>query len=207
MKKYWKELFLLGFVIVNLPVCADLPQPYASVAVTASTPYFVQDAYVYYSLISENQSSVVVDVESQDGGVARFVAQQKETLPSISTIYSINPWRSWDPSQKHLYQRFLSNVVQENTADFIIPIRMSSNEAAEGLNINADFISLVGGNDEKIIYRDILAWYPHLTDKGIIAGNNWNERSVQIGVTRAAQALDLNLNVNANVWYFQKQSQ
>lgn len=123
-------------------------------------------------MISSHNAAIIIDVESQEGGVARYIAQQASNLPSLSKIYSVNDWASYDPSNKHLFQSFLSNVKQENTQDLIIPIRMNSNEAAWGLNIKADFISLVGANDEDIIYKDILAWYPHLTDGGIICRNN-----------------------------------
>ena len=204
MIKYVKKLFSIGMLLTSFSLFGDLPQPYASVNTLPQTPYFVLDGYVFYSLINNYQSSVIVDVESQDGGVARFIAQQAENLPSISQIYSVSGWRSADTSQKHLYQRFLSNVIQENTTQLITPIRMSSQEGAEALNVVADFISLVGSNDEKGIFTDILAWYPHLSSQGILCGNNWHETSVQIGVTRAAAALDLSLQIDDNVWYFVK---
>jgi hypothetical protein len=204
MKKYFGILFMSCALLTSVSLSADLSQPFASIRNLPQTPYFVQDAYVYYSLISARASAVIIDVESQDGGVARYLAQEVTNLPTITQIYSVNAWQSPDRSQKYLFQRFLSNVIQDNTAQWITPIRMTSQEAAEGLNVNADFISLVGGNDQQGIYNDILAWYPHLTDIGVMCGNNWNDTSVQIGVTRAASVLDLTVQLNGNVWYFEK---
>lgn len=203
--KYLKKLFL-GIVLATSLVYADEPQPYASVNTLPMTPYYVQDGYIFYSLIQSLNAATIIDVESQDGGVARYIAQQAVSLPSVTTIYSINPWTNFDPSKKFLFQRFLSNVKQENTTNLIVPIRMSSVDAAWGLNIKADFISIVGGNDKNTIYKDIVAWFPHLTDNGVICGNNWNENTVEVGVTKAAEALELQLHVNSNVWYLQKSS-
>lgn len=206
MNKFLNKLLMAGVLLASMSLSADLPQPYASVQNLPQKPYFVLDGYVYYSLISAHGAAVIVDVESHEGGVARFIAQQAGNLPSLNQIFSISAWQSPDSSQKHLFQQFLSNVIQENTAESIIPIRMSSQEAADALGITADFISLVGGNDQNGIFNDILAWFPHLSDNGVLCGNNWHEKNVQIGVTRAAAVLDLTLNINSNVWYFVKGS-
>lgn len=202
--KHLNKILLAGMLLAHAVIFADDPQPYSSVHNLPMTPYYVQDGYVFYDLIHSRNAAVIIDVESQDGGVARLIAQQASSLPSLNAIYCVNAWTSCDPSKKHLFQRFLSNVKQENTASLIIPIRMSSSDAAWGLNVKADFISIVGGNDKDIIYKDILAWYPHLTNGGVICGNNWNESSIEIGVTKAAEALDLTLKINSNVWYLEK---
>jgi hypothetical protein len=204
MKKFLGKMLMVCTLLAGLSLNADMPQPFASVHNLPQTPYFVQDAYVYYNLITTHSAAVIIDVESQDGGVARYIAQQASTLPTVKQIYSVNEWQSADPSQKHLFQRFLSNVVQENTAQLITPIRMTSHEAAGALNVKADFISLVGNNDQDGIYNDILAWYPHLSDTGVMCGNNWNEPSIQVGVTQAASMLDLAVKVSDNVWYVVK---
>lgn len=198
--KCLKKIFLGGLLLINLSIQAV--EPYSSVRNLPATPYFVQDAYIIYDLISSHNAGIIVDVGSHDGSVARFIAQQASNLPSLNKIYSINSWISCDSSEKHLFQHFLSNVKQENTEDLIIPIRMTSNEAAWGLNIQADFIYLDGAHDKDNIFRDILAWYPHLADGGILGGNNWHENSV--GVTQAAESLNLNLRLNNNTWYFEK---
>lgn len=198
-------LIMSGLLLISQILCADFPEPYESTRNLPQTPFFVQDGYIYYSLINSRNAAVVVDVESEDGAVARFIAQQANNLPSLQKIYSVSGWLG-SPAQKHQFQRFLSNVKQENTADKIIPIRMTSQEAAISLHITADFISLVGANDGNTIYKDILAWYPHLSSTGIICGNNWYDNSVQSGVTKAAEILDLVLNINNNVWYFVKNS-
>lgn len=202
MKNSIRTMFAAASLLINVSLFGD--QPYDSVKTLPQTPYYVQDAYVFYSLILNNGAVIVVDVDSQDGGVARFIAQQSSNLPTVKQIYSVCAWRSNDPSQKHLYQRFLSNVKQEMTTSLITPIRMNSQEGAEELNINADFISIVGGNQADSVCKDILAWYPHLSNTGILCGNNWFDSSVQQGVTKASVMLEISLQTNNNVWYFVK---
>jgi hypothetical protein len=209
MKKSLSTLIAATTLLASTSIYGSNIEPYSSVKTLPQTPYYVQDAYTIYSLINTHGSVVVVDVESQDGGVARYVAQQAanmptSNLPTVQQIFSVSPWYSCDPSQKHLFQRFLSNVTQEMTTQMITPIRMNSQEAAESLNITADFISLVGKNQSDSIYNDILAWAPHLSNNGVLCGNNWYDHSVQHGVSKAAVALDMTLQTNNNVWYFVK---
>lgn len=206
MKKYFGKIFMSGAILAGASLYADMPQPYVSIHNLPQTPYFVQDGYIFYNLANTHNVAVVIDVESQDGGLARYLAQQANNLPSLKQIYSVNMWQSNDRSQKQLFRRFLSNVIQENTTQLIIPIRMSSHEAAESLNVKADLIGVVGANDQQTIYNDILGWYPHLSDTGVMCGNNWYEPSVQIGVTKAAMMLDAHVQVNNNVWYLVKGS-
>lgn len=204
MKKYLGKIIMSSALLAGVSLYADMPEPYASIHFLPQTPYYVQDAYVLYSLANTHNSAVIIDVESQDGGVARYLAQQAGSLPSLQKIYSVNLWQSNDRSQKHLFRRFLSNVAQEATTGLIIPIRMNSHEAAESLYVKADLISLVGANDRDTIYNDIIGWFPHLSDSGVMCGNNWYEPSIQIGVTKAAMMLDVSVQVNNNVWYFLK---
>jgi hypothetical protein len=206
MKKCFGKILMSGAILAGASLHADTPQPYASIHNLPQTPYFVQDGYTIYNLANTHNVAVVIDVESQDGSVARYLAQQADNLPSLKQIYSVNMWQSNDRSQKQLFRHFLSNVIQENTTQLIIPIRMSSYEAAESLNVQADLINLVGANDQQTIYNDILGWYPHLSDTGVMCGNNWYEPSVQIGVTSAAMTLDVSVQVNGNVWFFVKGS-
>ncbi len=206
MKKYLGNIFISSAIFAGASLYADLSQPYASIHNLPPTPYFVQDGYTIYNFVSTNNAAVVIDVESQDGGVARYLAGQAANLPSLQQIYSVNMWQSCDRSQKQLFRRFLSNVIQENTTQLITPVRMSSSEAAISLNVKADLISLVGANDQQSIYNDILGWYPHLSDTGVMCGNNWYEPSVQIGVTKAALMLDVPVQVNDTTWYLVKGS-
>lgn len=205
MNNYFGKLCMAAATIACTTLQA-LPEPYASINILPQRPSFVQDGYIIYSLASASNVEVIIDVESSEGGVARYLAMQANNLPSLRQIYSVNLWQSNDRSQKQLYRRFLSNVIQENTSELITPIRMSSEEGAKSLHILADLIHLVGGNDQQTIYNDILSWYPRLSERGIMCGNNWDEPSIQSGVTQAARTLDATLQISGTVWYFVKGS-
>jgi hypothetical protein len=197
MLKFLKSLMAIVFISLTQHVMSS-PQPYTNINTLPPVPYYVIDGYVLENLITSNNAAIVIDVESSAGSVARFIAQQN--LSSVTQVFSVNLWPSYDPLQKYPYQQFLSNVIQENTADFITPLRMSSAEAAQALNILADFIHL-SAIDSEILYQEILNWASHLSETGIICGNTWHEGSVQSAVTAAAEDLSLVVNLNDHVWY------
>jgi hypothetical protein len=105
MKKCFGKIFMSGAFLAGASLYANLPQPYASINNLPQTPYYVQDGYTIYNLANTHNAAVVIDVESQDGGVARYLAQQASNLPvsnlpSLQQIYSVSMWQSTDRSQK-----------------------------------------------------------------------------------------------------------
>ena len=72
-----------GAILAGASLYADIPQPYSSIHNLPQTPYFVQDGYIYYNFVNTNNVAVVIDVYSEDGGVARYLAQQANNLPSL----------------------------------------------------------------------------------------------------------------------------
>jgi hypothetical protein len=197
MLKFLKSLMAIVFISLTQHVMS-IPQPYTNINTLPPVPYYVIDGYVLENLITSNNAAIVIDVESSAGSVARFIAQQN--LSSVTQVFSVSLWPSYDPLQKYPYQQFLSNVIQENTADLITPLRMGSAEAAQALNILADFIHL-SAIDSDTLYQEILNWVSHLSETGIICGNTWHEGSVQASVTAAAGDLGLVVNLNDHVWY------
>lgn len=187
-----------------LSLCSQLTalsQPYDSINTLPIIYYYVPDGYILSSLATNNSSQVIVDVESTDGGVARYLAQQN--IPSVTTIYSVSLWPAGDPPEYDRYQRFLSNVIQEGTTEVIVPLRMSSAEAASALNINADLIYF-GSFDSNTLYAEITQWIANLSDTGVLCGNNWNENAIKVAVVKAANDYNLNLGLADNVWYLKK---
>jgi hypothetical protein len=178
-----------------------LPEPYNSVQILPIIYHYVPDGYVLSSLATDNSSSVIVDVESEDGAVARYLAQQN--IPTVTKVYSVSLWPAGDPPEYDRYQRFLSNVIQEGTAEVVVPLRMSSAEAAAALNVNADLIYF-GSFDSNTLYEEITHWIANLSDNGVLCGNNWNENAIKVAVVNAANDFNLNLGLNSNVWYLKK---
>ncbi len=199
IKKMIRSLFV-ATALTSSWLSADLPQPYTNIRSTSYSPYFFDNAYILGSLITDNSVSTFIDVGSHAGGAARYVAQN---YPNVIN-YSVNLWQNCDYSQKNLFQRFLSNVIQENTASIITPIRMASSEAARALNIIADLVYL--GSPANVLSSDIQLWFAHLSSNGTVCGQDWDDPAVETSVSKAASTLGCSVNTNGTFWYIQKGS-
>ncbi len=101
-----------------------------------------------------------------------------------------------DKHLPHLYQQFLSNTIHAGLTDRIVPIRMTTDAAAKFISVKADLLYVDADDSAEQIYQDIVTWYPHLNEGGIMCGNDWDKKSVSAGVTRAADKLGLSIVVD-----------
>jgi hypothetical protein len=200
MKKMIHSTLFAAALLTASHASADDPQPYTNIRNVTYVPYFLENGYLLNNMINLTSGSVFIDVGSRDGAAARYVAQNTQGV----TIYAVNAWWSCDPSQKNLFQKFLSNVKQENTTASIIPLRMASSEAARAINVIGDVIYL--GSSNQNLSVDILAWFAHLSSSGIICGNDWDDSFVETNVSQAATKLGSQVNSNGTFWYIQKGS-
>ncbi|MBA3953871.1 class I SAM-dependent methyltransferase [Candidatus Dependentiae bacterium] len=161
--------------------------------------------------ITTYKPKVVVELGSWLGLSAIFMAS---LLPSNSVLYAIDNWTAEGDEAilnneeaklkiPTLYQQFLSNVIHTKLTHKIIPMRMSTIEAAQSLNIHADLIYIDASHDEKSVYNDIIHWHPKLNKGGIMCGDDWLWASVQTAVKRASSELNLAIKSNGNFWYFE----
>ncbi len=200
MSIHLKKCFIALMLCCGSALMA-ISQPYASVRALPSSNNSIFDGYAIGFLINNNNYATIIDVGSAGGEVARTIAQQN--FPTISSLYNVSSWTSLDPSQKHLYQQFLSNVISEGSTEKITSIRMNSLEAADALNIIADLIYL-GNTDGTTLHNEIVAWFSHLSANGTIFGTNWSDHAIQTAVTIAASDLNLVLRIVDNSWYLER---
>jgi len=198
IKQLISSAFFATVMASSSHLIAVNPQPYTNVRNLSYVPYFLENAYLLSNAINTTSGSVFIDVGSQDGAAARWVAQNYANV----TNYAVNAWWSCDSSQKNLFQKFLSNVIQENTANIIVPIRMSSTEGAKALSIVADVIYLESSSQN--LSADILCWFNHLSTNGILCGNDWSDPFVEASVSQAAIKLGYQVNSNGDFWSIQK---
>lgn len=158
------------------------------------TPYYLENAWILVNKVNNLGASIFLEIETPNGGAARIIASNTNNVK----VYSINPWEG-----DHQYQQFLSNVKQENTGNTIIPIRMSSTEAAEALNILADVIYIDSSIPESI-EKKILYWVTHLSPNGILVGNNFQWWDVKLAVVNTAAQLSLEIDSDTNYWFLRK---
>lgn len=205
-------IFITAISLSGEPPAVEMPEPYASVQ---DLPFDGQGWFVNERQMDECikicSPKTVIEVGSWLGTSTRFIATR---LPKGSKLYAVDTWlgspaedvHMKDPRLPYLYQLFLSNVKHAGLTDLIIPIRMESVEASKALKVQADLIYIDAAHDADSVYRDIMAWYPHIKKEGIFCGDDWGWESVRQGVTRAANELGLSIDGNGNFWRFYKQS-
>jgi len=203
-----KTWILALLFIFSGSLFAEMPEPYRSIR---DLPFdghgwFTNQSHID-ALLSQHKPMTVIEVGSWLGSSARFMA---ERLPEGGKLYAVDTWKGSpledihmrDPRLPHLYQLFLSNVKHAGLTNVIIPIRMDSVEASKALDVQADFIYLDAAHDAESVYQDIIAWYPHLKDGGVFCGDDWGWGSVQEGVIRAADELNLTITQYGWFWKF-----
>lgn len=200
---------LLCLTSIPLHCCFAIPEPYNSIV---DLP-FDDHGYFYNSvalgrILEPKQPKTVIEIGSWLGSSTRFIAN---ALPDNGKIYAVDTWKGspqepWhlnDPRISYLYQLFLSNVKHVGLTHKIIPIRMDSLEAAAALNVKADLIYIDASHDTESVIKDILAWYPHLNDNGIMSGDDWSWPSVREAAIHCADILNKTIKSDGNFWYYE----
>ncbi|MGK5593808.1 MAG: class I SAM-dependent methyltransferase [Parachlamydiaceae bacterium] len=170
--------------------------------------WFINQQSLQKCFQEKKEIQTVIEVGSWLGASTRYLAT---LLPNDGKLYAIDTWLgSWsesqaiffqnDPRLPYAYQLFLSNTKHAGLAHKIIPIRMLSLEAAKALNVKGDLIYIDACHEEESVYNDLLAWYPHLKEDGILCGDDWYWESVRNGVIRAASKLKKQIFYEDNFW-------
>jgi predicted O-methyltransferase YrrM len=204
--------FLWGVFILSDSIYAersspDLPDPYNNIELL---PF---DGHGWYSnanqisqLINAHHVKTVVEVGSWMGLSTRHIAS---ILPEGGKVYAVDHWlgseeHKYHPTLSQLYQQFLSNVIHAGLTNKIIPIRMDSLAAASHLTAiltnPPDLIYIDAGHDTKSVYDDLCAYYPLVQENGILCGDDWGWKSVQIAVRRFAKKNHLKIHASGNFW-------
>lgn len=185
----------------------QMPEPYRSIC---DLPF---DGHGWFmngpqirAILKETRPKIGIEVGSWLGLSTRDIALN---MPEDAILYAVDTWLGsqelvhiQDPRLPYLYQLFLSNVKQTGLTNKIIPVRMTSLEAARALNVKADFIYIDASHDEENVYKDICAWADHLNEDGVLCGDDWGWQSVQRGVVRAAALLGKGIAAEGNFWRF-----
>ena len=206
MKKF---ITLIILIFSQLTASQDIPEPYRSVMDLPFDPQgWFGHAEVLHNIITTRPIKTVVEIGSWLGASTRFIA---ETLPPDGVVYAVDTWcgspnepgHMQDPRLHHLYQLFLSNVKHAGLTHKIVPIRMSSLEAANGINVRADLIYIDGAHDTVSVINDIFGWNGHLAEGGMMCGDDWLWESVRIGVIHAAPHVNKTVRASGNFWWYE----
>ena len=154
-----KKLFLLICSIAPFFLNGTLPPPYNAIN---PLPFNAQGWYINGPsmewLLKETKAKVVIEVGSWLGSSTRHIAS---TIPEDGVVYAIDHWLGTPTEDTsafdmpNLYLQFLSNVIHARLTHKIVPIRMSSAEAAASFNIRPDLVYIDATHDYEDVYQDI----------------------------------------------------
>jgi len=159
-------------------------------------------------IFNEREIHTVIELGSWCGASTRFFGHR---VGEGGRVYAVDTWKGTSSNRHmmrdrhlpHLYQQFLSNTVHAELTDRIVPIRMTTDDAAKFMSVKADLIYLDADDSADQVYTDIITWYSHLNKGGVMCGNDWSKKSVSEGVTKAAAKLGLTIEVDSRGIFWQ----
>ena len=110
-----------------------------------------------------------------------------------------------------LFYTFLSNVVQLNLTEFVIPMPTSSRMAAETftkLRQKAELIHIDAGHSYVDVAEDIMMWWEVLRKGGVLLGDDWSPMwpGVPQAVREHAKKYNLPIHRYKNKWWVYKKT-
>ena len=215
----FKLILFFKFVAYALSAeVRDFPDPYPGVYSSMELlPPFLHGWYRHEQIkdiIATHSIKAVVEVGVWTGNFAVYLASM---LEEGSKYYAVDHWKGSVEHQSAgcyestllptLYQQFLSNMVHYNLVDKVIPVRMSSVDAAakfKELGIKADLIYIDSSHDYKSVIDDLEAWYPVLNEGGVLCGDDWNLGNLSVAVKDFASRNNLTVHHEGEFWYYSK---
>lgn len=206
-----KKIIFLICSILPLLSYATLPPPYDTVDLMPYNPqgWYANGPSMEY-LLKRTNVKTVIEVGSWLGLSTRHIAS---TIPDDGVVYAVDHWEG-SPNEdnsgfdmQNLYRQFLSNVIHANLTHKIVPLRMSSAQAAAILKIKPDLVYIDATHDYNGVYADINLWYPFVKGHGVLCGDDYNwgyESSVKRAVDRFAQENNLIVHDDGWFWYYEE---
>lgn len=165
---------------------------------------------IFDTMIERIKPEVIIEVGTWKGESALHMAEacQKQALDTaiicIDTwLGSSEHWLHWPQELKMehggpmLYRQFLANVLFRKAQDIIVPFQTTSSAAARVLQarrIKADLIYIDADHHEEAVFADLQAYYPLLSERGLLFGHDYQFESVRraVGSFSALHALKVN---------------
>ena len=167
-------------------------------------------------LFKHNKISRVIEVGSWLGLSTRHIAS---LLPEGGYLFAVDTWKgseehetniAWKILLPKLYEQFLSNVIHAKLIDKIIPVRMTSLQAAEFLKSECGKIDLIyidAAHDTKSVFEDLNAYYSYVEgNSGILCGDDWLCDDVKEAVRMFAKNNSLTIFYEYNFWFLKDNS-
>ena len=165
----------------------QLPPPYDEIVdpLPFNSQGWYSNAASMEWLMRRGNVKTVIEIGCWLGSSTRHIAQ---FIPEDGVVYAIDHWLG-SPNEdnsvfdmENLYKQFLSNVIHTNLTHKIIPIRMSSTEAALLFSmlkkmrikeIKPDLIYIDATHDFNNVYQDLVLWFPFVKGHGTLCGDDY----------------------------------
>jgi len=208
-----KNFFLMVCMVLGCSCFANpLPHPYDKIEILPPNwfnHWFCNQEDLHY-LIKKHNVSVIVELGSWLGASAIYMARE---LPPGGKIYCVDHWKGSQEHHQphrtdvkdllpHLYQQFLSNVIHAGLTNIIVPVKMTTREAAKRLDVSPHLVYVDASHDEESVYRDISDWYEKLAPGGIMCGDDWPRNGVHQAVKRFAKDHNISIYAQNNFWSY-----
>jgi len=207
LKEVWRSYDRLS----SEQKASSFPEPFLSASDLLFDSSGWVEPYAFNILeqfIDENHVKTVIDIGAWLGLSTHCLAFM---LPDDGKVYAVDLWSSEKECERDCrapfaYDYFLSNMKHMGVANKVIPVRMSSLEASQLLEIEADLIYLDTSRDAYEMYQDIMAWYPRLSPGGMICGILGEKEVCRETLQSVASELNLSYSEHHNFWYLNRAS-
>jgi len=154
-------------------------------------------------IIAAHRPAAVVEVGVWKGASSIVMAREMRRLGIDGVVLCVDTWLgsvehwrnpAWFESLNlihgypHLQRTFMANMMAHGVQDIVVPLPLDSLNAAELLaacGITLDMIHLDAGHDASSVFSDLSAWWPRLTEGGVLAGDNYFDGGAWPGVKQA----------------------
>jgi hypothetical protein len=189
----------------------QLPYPYCTLVkvLPFNNHGWYANASWIEKLMKNNKITKIVEVGSWLGSSTRHMAS---LLPENGVLYAVDTWQGSIENQvlqadllPTLYEQFLSNVIHAGLTDKIIPMKMTSQQAANELKLNEESFDLIyidAAHDTQSVLDDLHSYFPFVANhQGILCGDDWWHEPVRIAVLQFAQEHALTVYADHNFWF------
>lgn len=152
---------------------------------------FFGDGEVFDWIIKETRPELIVEIGSWKGHSANYMADAcrreglKTKIVCVDTFSgSSEHWH--DPGMRQelflkngrptILERFMGNTVARGNTDYIFPLPVDGATAADlfrAYEAKADLIFVDAGHQYEMVLNDIRAWWPHLSERGVMFGDDY----------------------------------
>jgi predicted O-methyltransferase YrrM len=133
---------------------------------------------------------IIVEVGVWKGASTIFMASAAKARGIDSVVIAVDTWlgsaylwrygaldqlKMWHGTPM-IYETFLANITSLAVADYVVPLRLDSLNAATvvaDLKITADAIHIDAGHDYLSVRGDLHAWWPTLRAGGVLIGDDY----------------------------------